>query len=188
VKEDSVFYHDFVKEFLSKRGFKMVLISEDYLRNNFDHIKLFVNSARKEFFDVYNWKEEPDEYFYKHINGKWKYSFGIFNEKSELTLLNFSSLNGNRLHYHFTYVAYEYRNRNLAKIHSLKLSQHALDNNLTEQEGFWPPNNILSINLYQKLGWTIQEQLSKDKLLLVSDIKTVRDNSFRILSEKILTA
>lgn len=181
--KDSSFYHEFADKLLSERKLRIIQITKDCLKNNFIEIKQLVNSTRKEFGSAYNWCEETDDYFLQDLSGKWKYSFGIINQEDKIFLVNFSSLYGEILHYHFTYVSKEYRNKNLAKIHSLKLSQYALDNNLTQQEGYWSPNNLDSISLYQKLGWTIQEQVSQHKLLLRSDIQTVRDNSYKLLAE-----
>jgi hypothetical protein len=174
-------FHDFVSNKLVENGFKILLITSEIMEERLDDFMNFVNRIRHEHHKLYGWESEPKEYFLNGLTDKWKYSFTIVNERSEICFVNFSSVYGNIIHNHCTYAAHNTRSFNFAKLHIIKLCQTGLDNGFTYQEGFWPKNNNGSIILFLKMGWEIQSIRNDKELFMTADLEKVRNRTYNLV-------
>jgi hypothetical protein len=174
-------FHKFVDEQLAVNGFKITLITEEFMKKRIDDFMTFINSIRCEYKDLYGWKEESKEYLLNGLNDKWKYSFSVMNEEEELCFVNFSSVYGDIIHNHCTYAKKNFRNFNFAKLHIIKLCQTGIENGFTHQEGYWPKNNNASIILFLKMGWEIQSIRNDKELFMDANLVKVRNRTYELL-------
>ena len=174
-------FHKFVDQSLGANGFRICLLTKEVMENRVEDIMSYVNGIRREYKDLYGWKEEPKEYFLNGLNDKWKYSFIIFNQNDEICFLNFSSVYDKIIHNHCTYARKETRSFNFAKLHIIKLCQTGLDNGFTHQEGFWPKNNNRSIILFLKMGWEIHSLRNNKELFMIADLFKVRNQTYELV-------
>jgi hypothetical protein len=174
-------FHKFVDDKLNENGFKIRLVSKEFMDKRVDDIMKFVNGIRTEYKDLYEWGTESKEYFLNGLVDKWKYSFTILNAKDEICFLNFSSVYDKIIHNHCTYARKETRNYNFAKLQIIKLCQSGLDNGFTHQEGYWPKNNNRSIILFLKMGWEIQSIRNNKDLLMIADLEKVRNQTYELI-------
>jgi|SRR3990170_5202431 len=174
-------FHSFVDNRLNEIGYRLLHITKDVLNERIDDIMKFVNSTRIEFNEKYGWEEETREYFFNDMVDKWKYSYGIVNEKDEICLLNFSSVYGDIIHYHFIYTRPDLRGISLAKLHFIKLNQVCLENGYMEMELYCPKNNNRGIILYMRLGWEIQSIRNNKELLMRCDLEKVRNKAYELI-------
>jgi hypothetical protein len=178
-------FHSFVDDKLAEKSFKIVLITKELMEKRVDDFMNFVNGIRSEYKDVYDWKKEPKEYFLNEMVDKWKYSFAVLNQKDKICFVNFSSVYGNKIHYHFAYAGKDIRNFNLSKLHIIKLCQVCIENGFSEFEAYWPKNNNKSIILYLKMGWEIQDIRNNKEIFMTANIEKVRNQTYELLiSEK----
>jgi len=140
-KYSEIDFHSFVDNKLSEKGYSLLKITKEVMENRLDDFMQFVNSVRVEYRNVYGWNEESKDYFLRDMVDKWEYSYGIVNQKDEICFLNFSSVYGEMIHYHFAYARPDSRSRGLLKIHHIKLNQVCLDNGFREMDIYCPKNN-----------------------------------------------
>lgn len=178
----NVNFHKFVNDELAKNGYKILLVTEELLKNRLDEFMCFVNNIRLEYKNVYQWSEESREYFLNGLHDKWKYSYVIFSEANEICFVNFTSVYGDILHTHCSYAKNDKRNFGFAKLHLIKLCQTGLENGFTHLEGFWPKKNNGSIILYLKMGLEIQSMRNNKELLLVGNLLKVRNRVYKLLT------
>jgi hypothetical protein len=174
-------FHEFVDAELAKRGFKILPITETFMRSRVDHFMKFVNDIIQEHKDIYSWKPESKEYFLNGLVDKWKYSFTIVNNDEDIFFVNFSSVYGDIIHNHCTYAHKETRNLDLAKLHIIKLCQTGLDDGFKYQEGYWPKKNNRSIILFLKMGWEIESIRKETELFMKADLEKVRNQTYELV-------
>jgi hypothetical protein len=174
-------FHKFVDDELHKNGFKCIQVTESFVNENLNDIMDFYNSIRLEYKDRYGWNTESAEYFLNPLTDKFKYSFAFIDELNKIHFLNFSSLYNNVIHYHFSFTLKESRGMNLAKIHSIQVSQTGLDNNLETVEGYWPKNNIGSLILHLSLGFEIQSIRNDTDLLMKASLVKLRNKAYNLI-------
>lgn len=174
-------FHNFVKEKLSEKGFKISVINEEMMKKRVDDFMDFVNNIRNEYKHIYNWNKEKKEYFLDGLKDKWKYSFAILNEKDELCFINFTSVYYNKLHNHCSYTRKDMRSLKLAKLHSIKVCQTGLENGFTKYEGFWPIKNNGSVILYLKMGWEIESMRNNSELYMTANLEYVRNKTYELI-------
>jgi len=180
-KTTNIDFHKFVDTKLSENGFRILLITENLMKERLRDFMSFVNGIRMEYRELYKWGEERREYFLNGLNDKWKYSFTVVNDKDELCFVNFSSVYNDIIHNHCTYARKEMRGFNFAKLHIIKLCQTGLDNGFTRQEGYWPKNNNGSIILFLKMGWEIQSVRNEKELFMIADLEKVRNQTYNLI-------
>ena len=174
-------FHKFVDDKLAENNFRILLVTEEMMKQRIDDFMNFINNIRREYQSLYKWKEEPREYFLNGLHDKWKYSFTVVNDKDELCFVNFSSVYDKIIHNHCTYARKETRSFNFAKLHIIKLCQTGLDNGFTHQEGFWPKNNNGSIILFLRMGWEIQSIRNDKELFMIADLEKVRNQTYELI-------
>jgi hypothetical protein len=174
-------FRSFVENNLEEKGYKIVLVTEKLMQKRVDDFMNFVNGIRREYGTEYQWHEEPKEYFLNGLVDKWKYSFAIFNSHDEICFLNFSSVYGNLIHYHFAYTRSDSRGFNLSKLHTIYLCQVCLENGFSKYEAYWPKNNNRSIILYLKMGWEIQNIRNNKDLYMTARIDKVRNQTYDLV-------
>jgi hypothetical protein len=178
----NVDFHKFVNEELAKNGYRILLITEEFLKTRLDDFMRFVNNIRLEYKDLYGWSGENREYFLNGLHDKWKYSYAILNAADEICFVNFTSVYGDILHTHCSYAKNSKRNFGFAKLHLIKLCQTGLESGFTHLEGFWPKNNNGSIILYLKMGMEIQSMRNNKELLLMGNLVKVRNKTYEFLT------
>ncbi|MCX7878234.1 MAG: hypothetical protein N2510_06270 [Ignavibacteria bacterium] len=175
-------FHEFVRDKLSDHQLKIIPITESLIKKRFQDFYNFVNSIRLEYSDLYGWKEEDENYFLNPMVDKWKFSYCITDRNDEICFVNFSSVYGDVIHNHCTYVRSDMRNHNLAKFHMIKLCQTGIDHGFMEQEGYWPKNNNRSIILFLKMGWEIDSIRNEKDLKMKADLLLVRNRTYNLLN------
>ncbi|MCC6865846.1 MAG: hypothetical protein IT280_06755 [Ignavibacteria bacterium] len=181
--DSGILFHKFVENKLSEKGFTIRLINKELMENRLIDFMKFVNEIRKEFEIKYGWNQENEEYFLNPMNNKWKFSYTILNSFNEICFVNFSSVYKDIIHNHATYAAKDYRKNDFAKLHIIKLCQTGIDEGFTHQEGYWPKNNNGSIILFLKMGWKIESIRNDRDLFMISNLKEVRDKTYKLLTE-----
>ncbi len=174
-------FHKFVDNKLAENDFRIVLITEELMKKRIGDFMDFVNSIRKEYKELYKWKEESEDYFLNGLKDKWKFSFTILNDKDEPCFVNFSSVYGDIIHNHCTYARKDTRGFNFAKLHIIKLCQTGIDEDYTYQEGYWPKNNNGSIILFLKMGWEIQSIRNNNELFMIANLEKVRNRTYNLI-------
>lgn len=182
---DNLNFHEFVDEELKRKNCSIRLITEEYLRLRLEEIMTFVNNIRAEYSQVYGWSEETKEYFLNPMDRKWLFSFLIEKgQGGEICFTSFASVYGDRIHNHFTYTRKDFRNRGLAKLHSIKLCQTGLDLGFTHLEEYIPKQNNDSIRLYLRMGRKIEGMRNGRELFLLTSLREVRDQTYRLYLEE----
>lgn len=174
-------FHKFVEDELAQRGYRIVLISEELMKKRVDDFMRFVNGVIDEYKHLYPWKHESRDYFLNGLSDKWKYSFTILDNKDDIFFVNLSSVYGDIIHNHCTFVHKQARGLNFAKLHIIKLCQTGLDNGFTFQEGYWPKNNNRSIILFLKMGWQIESIRKDNELFMKADLEKVRNQTYELV-------
>jgi len=185
MKSESSFYHDFVDQELVKKGFTIKLINEDYIATRILDCISFVNGILEEYQNTYNlWTPKPREWFLNPMIRKWEFSLVIEDLKNQIALFNFTSVYGELLHNHCTYVNRNLRGLGLAKLHMLKICQLGLDNGFKKYEGYWDKHNNGSLILHLKMGFMIESFRKNEQLLLVGDLLDIRNKVFNIYEKE----
>ncbi len=175
-------YHAFVDEELGKMGLKMELISEDLMRKDLRKFSKFINDSFEEYYEIYRWrKHADDDYLLNPLTDKFKFSFCIKDSNDNLVLADFASVTDGKINHHIIFTAKEYRGKNLAKYHSIKLCQTALENNYKELIGYFSRKNNRSIILHLKLGYEISHIREDGLIIGYGDIETVLKNAYKML-------
>jgi hypothetical protein len=174
-------FHKFVDDELAKKDFKIVSITEKLMKDMLLDFMAFVNGIRNEYRELYNWKEENEEYFLNGLVDKWKYSFSIMNGNKDIFFVNFSSVYRDIIHNHCTYAHKKTRGLNFAKLHMIKICQTGLDNGFRCQEGYWPKSNNRSIILFLKMGWQIESMRKDNELFMKADLEKVRNQTYELI-------
>jgi len=176
-------YHAFLDHELGKKGFSFISVSEEYMRLRLRDVMQFVNGIRSEYSDQYGWQPENEAYFLNGLDRKWDFSFAIEEISSRrICALNISSVYGDIIHNHCTYVDNKHRGQGFAKFYALKECQMGLDAGFTCQEAYFPINNNGSIILHLKMGWKIKEiRKNGTQLFMIADLREVRDKTYYML-------
>jgi len=187
-KYNKIDYHKFVDEELYKKGFCIKHITQEYMNLRLKEIMEFVNGILTEYKDIYKlWSPKPKDWFLKPMNRKWKFSFIIEKNSGDIGLFNFSSVYGNNLHNHCTYVNRIFRGIGLAKLHMIKLCQTGLDDGFKKYEGYWDKGNNRSIILHLKMGFKIETMRKNEQLLLIGNLREIRDQTYKLYLRKSLS-
>lgn len=181
MNNNSNFFHNFVESELKKKGLNIKLLTEEYIKLRLTDVMNFVNGILNEFKDNYKlWTPKSIEWFLNPMEKKWEYSYLIENHNKKICLLNFSSVYGEILHTHCTYVNKEYRNFGLNKLHKIKICQKGIDDNFYKYEGIWDKNNNGSIILYLKMGFKIENMRKSEQIIMMGDLYDIRNRAFNL--------
>jgi ribosomal protein S18 acetylase RimI-like enzyme len=173
-------YHKLVDSKLAMNGFKIILITEKFMRDNLTDIMSYVNEIRREFKDIYGWKEESKDYFLNPLVDKWKFSFAILDSSDNICMISINSRYIDKIHLHTVLVKNEYRKLGLSKYMLLKTAETAVDNGIYKLELFCQKNNTGALLLYLKMGFEIESIRDNNDLLLISDSVITRNKLIRI--------
>jgi RimJ/RimL family protein N-acetyltransferase len=181
---ENIDYHNFIESELSRKYFRIILVTKKLLNERLNEIMEFVNSIRKEYSSSYGWAEETVDYFINPMNRKFEFSFLVEEKKNgEIAFAGFASVYGDSVHHHFSYAGKKYRNLGLAKLHMIKLCQTCLDYNFVKLEGYAPKKNSNSIRLLLKLGYEIEGVRNLNEVFFTADPKKVRDSAYNLYIE-----
>jgi hypothetical protein len=179
---ETIDYHKFVDAGLEQLGMRILLVTEDLLKENIRKFSKFINDGYKEYYDVYKWREHADdEYLMNPLQDKFKFSFCILDTNENIRFINFTSVVEGKLNNHFTFASKDTRSMNLAKFHMIKLCRTGVDNGYAQQVGYWPKNNNRSIILYLKLGWQISYIREDGLLIMLADNALIAKNAYGLL-------
>ncbi len=181
---DIINYHDFVDEELSKLGLRIELITEDIMKRDIRKFSKFINDAFGEYYELYKWrKHADDEYLMNPLNDKFKYSFCILDSNDKLSLVDFASVFDDKINHHFVFTSKDSRGMNLAKYHSIKLCQTAIENGYKYQIGYFSKKNNGSIILHLRMGYEISHIREDGLIIGYADNAAVIANTYKLLQE-----
>lgn len=177
-------YHAYVDKELDKLGLKIELITEELMKKDLRKFSKFINDSFEEYYEIYRWrKHADDDYLLNPLTDKFKFSFCIKNAEDKLVLADFASVTEGKINHHIIFTAKEYRGKNLAKYHSIKLCKTALENNYKELIGYFSKKNNRSIILHLKLGYEISHIREDGLIISYADIETVLKSAYKMLTE-----
>jgi hypothetical protein len=173
-----------ISSFLLLKGFRIIPISKDIMKERLSEIKFFMNTIISEYSEIYGWKEENDEYFLNPLDRKFDFSFMIEHiDTCKICFVSISSIYDNVLHLHSFFGSKEFRNFGLGKIIQLRMANEALVHSLSEMSAYTPRINNKSIILFLKMGWQIMEiRKNNTQIYLKADTKVVLNNLFKMLN------
>jgi hypothetical protein len=179
---DTVNYHKFVDEELGKLGLRIELITENMMKRDIRKFSKFINDAFSEYYEVYKWrKHADDDYLLNPLKDKFKFSFCILDSAGELRLVDFASVLEGKISHHFVFTSKNSRGMNLAKYHSIKLCQTAIENGYKEQIGYFSKKNNGSIILHLKMGYEISHIREDGLIIGYADNAAVIANTYKML-------
>jgi len=179
---DPINYHEFVDTELKKLGLRIELITEDIMRRDIRKFSEFINAAFTEYYEVYKWrKHADDDYLLNPLKDKFKFSFCVRNSANELVLVDFASVLDGKINHHIVFTAKEYRGMNIAKYHSIKLCQTAIESGYKEQIGYFSKKNNGSIILHLKMGYELSHFREDGLLIGYADNAKVLQNTYNML-------
>jgi len=182
--KENINYHKFVDDELAKLGLRIELITGDIMQRDIRKFSEFINNAFAEYYEVYKWrKHADDEYLLNPLTDKFKFSFCIRNAADELKLVDFASVTDGKINHHLVFTSKDMRGKNLAKYHSIKLCQTALENGYREQIGYFSRKNNGSIILHLRMGYEISHIREDGLIIGYADNSVILENTYRMLTE-----
>jgi hypothetical protein len=179
---DNINYHRYVDEELGKLGLRIELITKNMMKKNIRKFSKFINDAFAEYYEVYKWrKNADDEYLLNPLKDKFKFSYCILDSDDVLRLVDFASVLDGRINHHFVFTAKNSRGMNLAKYHSIKLCQTAIENGYTEQIGYFSKKNTGSIILHLKMGYEISHIREDGLIIGYANNAKIIANTYKLL-------
>ncbi|MBL8015819.1 MAG: hypothetical protein JNK43_00990 [Ignavibacteria bacterium] len=182
--KENIDYHKFVDDGLAEMGLRIELISLEVMQRDLRKFSEFINNAFGEYYEIYRWrKHADDEYLLNPLTDKFKYSFCIRNAADELKLVDFASVTDGKINHHIVFTSKDMRGKNLAKYHSIKLCQTALENGYTEQIGYFSRKNNRSIILHLRMGYEISHIREDGLIIGYAENAVILENTYRMLTE-----
>lgn len=184
IAEENINYHKFVDDELAKMGLRIELITLEIMQRDIRKFSEFINNAFAEYYEVYKWRKHAnDEYLLNPLTDKFKFSFCIRNRADELKLVDFASVTDGKINHHLVFTSKDMRGKNLAKYHSIKLCQTALENGYKEQIGYFSKKNNGSIILHLRMGYEISHIREDGLIIGYADNAVILENTYRMLTE-----